>query len=92
MIPIKEFTKAPGAVLDYQFDWSAWLADSETITQQTVIAGSGLTVDSSSISNGVVTAWLSGGAVGKDYAVTCQITTSQGRTDARSILIKVRER
>jgi len=86
------FTKDPDAVLDYAFNWSSWLADSETISSHTVTPASGLTLDSSSESDGQVTAWLSGGATGKDYEVTCNIVTNAGREDDRSITIQVRER
>lgn len=86
------FLKDPNATLDWSFDWSRWLADAETITAQTVTADPGLTVNSTSQSAGVVTTWLSGGTAGDDYRVTCQITTSDGRIDDRTITIRVRER
>ena len=97
------FTKDPQAVLDYKFDWKAltndtgssdWLATSETISSKTVTASSGITVDSSSITdtNTSVTVWLSGGTVGVEYTVTCQIVTSAGRTDERTITIRVQDR
>jgi len=101
----QRFTKDPNAVLDYKFDWAAstnstgntdWLdtTNSETISSKTVTADSGLTVDSSSITdtNTSVTAWLSGGTVGQQYEVVCQIVTSASRTDERSITIVVEQR
>ena len=88
------FYKDPDAVLDYSFDWSNWLDDSgpETISSRTVTVETGLTKDSDSESNGVVTVWLSGGISGKTYTVACEIVTSAGRTDERTMLIKVRQR
>jgi len=97
------YTKDPDAVLDYVFDWKAlvngsalsdWLGTSETISTQTITVPTGLTLDSSSItdSSTTVTAWLSGGTVGTSYTVSCKITTNQGRTDERSITISVSER
>jgi hypothetical protein len=86
------FTKDPAAVLDCQYDWSSWLAAGETIASHTVTATDGMTVDSSSESEGQVTVWLSGGVGGSDYAATCHIATSAGREDNRSITIQVRER
>ena len=84
--------KDPSAVLDYVFDWTEWLATGETITDHTITADTGITVDSSTESDGKVTVWLSGGTAGQNYKVACLITTSAGRTDERTIWIKVVER
>lgn len=86
------YTKDPAAVLDYAWDWTAWLANEETIVAHTVTPAEGITVSSTAEAAGVVTAWLSGGSVGASYALTCRVTTSQGRTDERTIRITVRER
>ena len=84
--------KDPSAVLDYVFDWMEWLATGETITDHTITADTGITVDSSTEDDGKVTVWLSGGTAGINYKVACKITTSAGRTDERTIWIKVVER
>ena len=84
--------KDPSAVLDYVFDWTEWLATGETITDHTITADTGITVDSSTEGDGKVTVWLSGGTAGKNYKVACKITTSAGRTDERTIWIKVTNR
>ena len=84
--------KDPSAVLDYVFDWSGWLAIGETITDHTITADTGITVDSSTELDGKVTVWLSGGTAGINYKVACLITTSAGRTDERTIWIKVTNR
>ena len=84
--------KDPSAVLDYVFDWTEWLAAAETITVHTITADTGITVDSSTELDGKVTVWLSGGTAGINYKVACKITTSAGRTDERTIWIKVVER
>lgn len=97
------FVKDPSAVLDYKFDWKAltngtgssdWLASGETISTRTVTATTGITVDSSSITdtNTSVTVWLSGGTILGQYTVTCRIVTSANRTDERSILVRVENR
>jgi len=86
------WTKDPQAVLDYRFDWAQWLAAGETITAHTVTVPAGLAKDSDSATSTAVTVWLSGGTAGVDYAVGCRVTTSQGRTDERTIVIAVRER
>ena len=84
--------KDPSAVLDYVFDWTGWLATGETITDHTITADTGITVDSSTKDAGKVTVWLSGGTAGINYKVASKITTSAGRTDERAIWVKVVER
>ena len=97
------FIKDPDAVLDYKFDWKAstngtgtsdWLATTETITSHTITAATGITVDSSAITDTstTVTVWLSGGTAGTDYTVACEIVTSESRTDERTMTIAVRQR
>ena len=88
------FTKDPAAVLDYKWDWSDWLATSETIASHTIAAVSGITLDSSSITdtNTSVTAWYSSGTALTDYEVTCHVITSDSREDDRTVTLKVRER
>lgn len=88
------FTKDVDAVLDYRFDWSDWLETGDTIATRTVTATTGITVDSSSItdSSTSVTVWLSGGTVGATYDVSCLIVTVQSRTDERTVSVRVLER
>ena len=102
VVPIKD----PDARLDYYFDWKAltngtgesdWLAGGETITAFTVTADAGITVDDDpapALINGAtaVKVWLSGGTAGRVYAVTNHIETSAGRTDDRTLMIRVQER
>jgi len=87
-----QYTKDPSAVLDYAFDWTDWLATSETIANHTITADTGIVVDSSTENAGIVTVWLSGGTAGINYKVACLITTTAGRTDERTIWIKVTDR
>ena len=85
-------TKDPDAVLDYLFDWSAWLADAETILTHTATIVSGdAVINSSSRTLKTVTVWLSGGTLGTDVELRCRVTTSQGRTDDRTIVVLIRE-
>ena len=87
-----QYTKDPSAILDWAYDWTDWLAAAETITDHTITPDTGITVDSSTEDAGKVTVWLSGGTAGINYKVACLITTSAGRTDERTIWIKVVER
>ncbi len=92
-----------GAVADFKFDFapltnaqigadSDWLGSGETIASATVVIESGVTLDSDSLtdSNTSVTCWLSGALVAGDkYRLQCQIVTSAGRTEPRSMMIKI---
>ena len=100
---MSQFLKDPDAILDYKLDFAAntngrgdsdWLADGETIVSHEVDADSGITVDSSALSDSdtSVTVWLSGGVAGQTYSVRCEITTSAGRVDERTMTIRVEER
>lgn len=84
--------KDPDAVLDWVWDWNEWLDDGETISTSTFIPSVGINVDSTSNTTKTATVWLSGGTAGQVYQVTNRITTSSGRTDDRSITIRVTER
>ncbi len=87
------YLKDPEATLDYKFNWLAWL-DGDTIATQVVTIDDGATVESSAITdtNTSVTAFVSGGTVGRSYVLSCKITTVGGRTDERSLTILVAER
>lgn len=98
------YIKDSAAVLDYMFDWSDDLDDGETIVDAEVtVAGGGLVKDSQLVTDGTnragetvtsaaVVVWLSDGDTGDEGTATCQITTSAGRIDERTMTIKVRER
>lgn len=87
------FSLDPDANLDFAQDWSAWLADGETIISQTVTASSAnVTVGTVTATSTVVTAWLSAGVDGSVVQVTYHIETSQGRIDDRTLTIRVNER
>lgn len=85
-------TKDPDAVLDYVFDWSAWLADGETIlTHQVTVEAGDAVIDSTSQTTDTVVAWLSGGTLGTDVELRCRVTTTEGRIDDRTIVVLIRE-
>lgn len=81
--------KDPDANLDYGFDWSAWLAASETITTSTWIVDTGLTKGTTSNTTTATTVWLSGGTPGTTYLAVNRIVTNQGRTDDRTVKVLV---
>ena len=86
------FMKDPSAILDWVFDWSAWLGAGETITSHTIVAATGIVKDSSTEAAGKVTVWISSGTTGTTYKCACKIATSAGRTDERTIWIQVQDR
>jgi hypothetical protein len=89
---MRTWSKDPNAVLDWSFNWSRWLAESEVISSAEIEVEDGLTKDSQSNTATTATVWLSGGTLGVTYQVTCRVTTNQGRTDERTIGIRVTDR
>lgn len=87
-----DFTKDPDDVLDYSFDWSAWLATSETISTSDWTPSAGIVVDSETNTTTTTTVWLSGGTAGQPYTVTNRITTNQARTVDRTMTIRVKNK
>jgi len=88
------YVKDPGAVLDYSIDWGAgYLQSGETLSSSIwTIFPADMTQNSASNAAGVTSITVSGGAVGQIYQLTNRITTSQGRTDERSITVRVEHR
>lgn len=82
------FAKGPNEVLDYQWDWSAWLG-TDTISTSTVATPTGLTEASEANTTTTATVWVSGGTLGTTYQLTNHIVTAGGRTAERVILIQV---
>ena len=90
--------KDPYAVLDYSLDWTNWMPAGETISTITVTAetisgdSAPLTIDSTSNTDYVATAFISGGTAGNIYNVEYKITTDNSKQDSRNFRIKVLER
>lgn len=89
---VLDHKKDPDAVLDWVWDWNEWLDENETIVTSDFIVSVGINIDSESNTTKTSTVWLSGGTAGQVYQVTNRITSSSGRTDDRSITIRVTER
>lgn len=81
--------KVPNAVLDYQLNWDKWLDTDETITASTWTVSAGITMSDSANTDRTATVILSGGTAGQPYTATNQVTTSGGRTDERTLKIRV---
>lgn len=86
------YKKDPNATLDFTWDWSDWLASGDSIASVSAVATTGITVANQTNTTTSHTIWLSGGTAGTQYTVTSRITTAGGRTDDRSVQIRVEER
>jgi hypothetical protein len=84
------------AVLDYTWDWTAWLAGDAISTATVTCDSSELTVASTQVvaANTKVVAFISGGGtqLGVVRRATCKIVTTGGRTEERSIYLKIVQR
>ena len=93
--PLNWPTKDPADVLDYQFDISPALVgnDSDAIATLDVTiepANPGdLTLNSATADGPVAVLWLAGGQPGIVYTVNLAISTTNGRTINRAILLPV---
>lgn len=97
--------KDPGAVLDYTWDWGDWLQVGETITEKDVVAD-GVTLAEGKpapaimagtragapVASSAVLAWFAGGGGRQLARATCQIITSTGRRDERTITFRITNR
>jgi hypothetical protein len=87
------FTKDPDAILDYSVDWSAWLGGDQIASSEWLLEQGALiekVTDTSTATKATV--WLRGGQAGTTYLVTNRIVTTGGRTDDRTISVKVEDR
>jgi len=84
--------KDPYAVLDYSLDWTNWMPSGDTITSITVSADAGITIDSTTNTDYIATANISGGTAGNIYNIEFKIVTTNGLRDSRNFRIKVLER
>jgi hypothetical protein len=89
--------KDPDAVLDYTLDWNAagdsWLSG-DTIVTATWTLDAGITKINESMTGTTTTIWLSGGAAGSTYWVSCRIVTANSipRVEDRSFRVVVMQR
>ena len=86
------FTKQSDEVLDYDVSYEDWFADrADTPASFTVVAETGITVDSSARTGNVVRVVLSGGTHGTAYKVTVLLTTSDGIVKEADFVVKVKD-
>ncbi len=89
------FAKDPASTVDYSFDWTNWLTADEVLsaTSWFITPNDAQAPDlgveiSAGNTRGI---YISGGAAGQRYKLTCRATTSANRTAERSITIRVME-
>jgi hypothetical protein len=84
------FKKDPNAVLDYTVDWGPYLTPlADTIASVTWITSAGLTKVSQINTTTTATAFVSGGVLDTTETLTCRIVTAGGRTDDRTLSLKI---
>lgn len=88
---IGAFVKDPNSTIDFAVDWVEWLNTGDNVSSSSWEVPAGLTVSSSSVTNNVTRAFLTGGIAGVDYLVTNRVTTQGARIEDRSILVQVRQ-
>lgn len=86
--------KDPGAELDYGIDWSDWLQTDEVIASSSWAIPTGLAAGAtaSSHTDTQTTVWVKSGTLGSNYDLANTIVTSAGRTDTRTLTLKIRKK
>ncbi len=94
----EQFVKDPAAVIDYVIDWSAsYLESGEQITASSWFILPQGEVNDLAIdyipppAAGLVSVFVAKGVAGRIYRLTNRITTDQGRTDERSLTLRIEE-
>ena len=89
------YLKDPRATLDYAIDWSANLEGSTIADSQwevTPVEQGGLSASASFREGERTQVTLNGGIAGRVYRVANTITRSDGRQDARSLIVRTEAR
>lgn len=87
------FHKQPADVVDFDVDFSEWMASNDVISMAVSTTDTGLTLGATVINpaNSTVKQWVSGGSDGSTYKVSMTITTTGGRTKQAEFKVKVRD-
>ena len=99
MAILKTFIKQPADRLDYDFDYKTWLGPTDDLVSAVFAVeslGEGtppapMVIDSSVCAPTFTKAWITGGAAGESYKVSCTVTTSRGRVKQDEIKIRLKD-
>jgi hypothetical protein len=87
-----KYNKQPVEVQDYDIDFNDYLEfHNDTAVSFSAVAETGLVVEASNLTDGVVKVFVSGGTDGTTYKVSATVTTQGGRVKQGDILVKVKE-
>jgi len=95
MAKIKTFIKDPDSQMDYDVDFTAWLAPiTDTIASVVWVVPTGITNVTASNTSQIAKIFLSGGTVGQKYRIVCRITTAAAtpRIKDKSFYVKIKEK
>lgn len=91
MIILERFTLEAGEVQDFDIPFTDYLAQlSDTGLSHIIVADAGVTINSSTLTSGVVKVWVTGLTKGTNNVITAELTTTGGRVHFGSIKVKVR--
>ncbi len=84
--------KDPTEVKDYDINWLPELGPADTVASSvwTIIAGTGLTINSNIFTTTLTKVWLSGGTLGQTYLLSNTITSAGGRTETETATLRIR--
>lgn len=95
----REVYHDPQARLDYRWDWGepdarghTWLGGDAIATAAVTSPDAALVITDVTHDGSSVVAWVAGGTVGTTAPLTCHITTAAGRTDDRTMWLRIRQR
>lgn len=99
---IGKFNKQPAETLDYDIDFTEFLADGDTLTTtgnppvpsplNVVVSPSGMTIGPTVVVGGkIIKQWLSGGTDGVRYKITVTATSNAGRIKQVEFVVRVKD-
>lgn len=99
---IGKFNKQPAETLDYDIDFSEFLADGDTLVTagdppvpsplNVVVSPSGMTLGPTVVVGGnIIKQWLSGGTDGVRYKITVTATSNAGRVKQVEFVVRVKD-
>lgn len=88
---MKVFKKSDEDVLDYDFVFTDWLPEGDTVDDAEVIVPEGITYQGKQLFDDRVKVWIGGGTAGNQYAFKLLAHTEGGRTKEINFIIAVTE-